>query len=646
MCLPRMGMAAVICLTSACFAVGLSASAQEKAPRDKLGKRICGVVFTDVGGKHQPLDDLKGKKAVVVIFLSFECPVSTGYAPVLAELANTYGKRGVAFVGVSVGEEETAAQTARQARELKLPFPVFADRSGATAAAFRAAITPEVFVLDSDLVLRYRGRIDDRYAARLQQKPRIGRQDLRQALDELLAGKVVSEPATLAVGCPIQRPIPSPGAGKGVTGKVTFYRDVLPILQRRCQSCHRPGEVGPFSLLTYRQAVRWAEDIKSYTQDHKMPPWKPADGPAFVGERRMPQKEIATLAAWVDGGTPAGDPKEAPPPRRFRKDWHFGPPDYVLSVPADFELAAEGPDVYRCFVLPTHFAEDKYVAAIEVRPSCRQVVHHAILFVDTRGAGRKIEERVRQRPQTNDPDQGPGYSLPLSFAFLPGFFPEGGLGGWAPGMAPRKLPPGVGYRLPKGADIVLQIHYHRNGRAVKDCTQVGLYFCKEKAVRHLQGLTVPASFLAIPAGARHYRVAGKMVLRQDCRLYAIMPHMHLLGKQIKLTMTPPGGKTRTLIHISDWDFNWQEDYFFQEPIFAPAGTRFDIEGIYDNSEGNPFNPFQPPRRILAGMATTNEMCVGFLGATAEQPGPIRYDIGVRLPGIGWLPGGGIPSFGL
>jgi peroxiredoxin len=638
--LPRIIIAAVPCLASACLVVGLSAPAQEKAPRDKLGEYIKGVAFTDAGGKRHALDDLKGKKAVVVVFLSFECPVSTSYAPALADLARTYGKRGVAFVGVSVGEEETAEQAARQARELGLPFPIFADRRGSAASAFKAAITPEVFVLDSKLVLRYRGRIDDRYAARLQQKTRIGRHDLRQALDELLAGKIVSEPATLAIGCPVQLPTPQ------ATGKVTFYRDVLPILQRRCQGCHRPGEVAPFSLLTYRQAMRWAEDIKSYTHDRKMPPWKPADGPEFVGDRRMPEKEIATLAAWVDGGRPAGDPKDAPPPRRFRDGWQFGPPDYVLTVPEDFELAADGSDVYRCFVLPTHFAEDRYVAALEVRPSRRQVVHHAILFVDTRGAGRKIEERVRRRPQKNDPDRGPGYSLPLSFAFLPGFFPEGGLGGWAPGMAPRKLPPGVGYRLPKGADIVLQVHYHRSGRAEKDRTQVGLYFCKEKSVRHLQGLTVPASFLVIPAGAHKFRVEGKMVLRQDCRLYAIMAHMHLLGKQIKLTMTPPGGKTRTLIHITDWDFNWQEDYFFQEPIFAPAGTRFDIEGIYDNSDANPFNPFQPPRRILAGMATTNEMCVGFFGATAERPGPIRYDIGVRLPGLGWLPGGGIPSFGL
>jgi peroxiredoxin len=625
---------------AACLLAGLSCPAQEKAPRDRLGEKIADVALHAAGGKQTALHDFKGKRAVVVAFLSFDCPVCTAYCPTLAELAGTYAKRGVAFLGIVPGEDEPAEQVARQARELGLPFPVFADRSRAAAAAFRAAVTPEVFVLDSDLVLRYRGRIDDRYAARLQQKPRVGRHDLRQALDEVLAGRAVSEPATRAVGCAVDRPAPR------ATGKVTFHRDVLPILQQRCQGCHRPGDVAPFSLMTYRQAVRWAEDIKSYTQSRKMPPWKPAAGPALVGDRRMPEKEITTLAAWVDGGTPEGDRGDAPPPRRFADGWQLGQPDLVLTVPDTFELGPSGSDLYRCFVLPTQFSEDRFVSAVEVRPGSRRVVHHALLFVDKRGRGRRIEEREKRRQPGRDADRGPGYSLPLSFAFLPGFFPDAALSGWAPGMSPRRLAPGVGYYLPKGADIVLQVHYHRSGRVEKDRPTVGLYFCKEKSPRRLQGVSVPGPFLMIPAGVRNYRVEGRVWVRQDCKLYAIMPHMHLLGRQIKITMTPPGGKTLTLMYVKDWDFNWQEDYFFREPIDAPKGTRFDVEGVYDNTDANPYNPFHPPRSILAGMETTNEMCVGFLGAAADRPGPIRYDIGVRLPGVGWVPGGVIPTFGL
>src|SRR5262249_5237875 len=179
---------------------------------------------------------------------------------------------------------------------------------------------------DRDFVVRYRGRIDDGFAARLKKKPEVSRHDLRAALDEILAGKAVSTARTDPVGCPIQYP----GARKA-TGKVTYYRDLLPVLQKRCQACHRPGEVGPFSLLTYKQAVNWADDVKSYTQSRKMPPWMPNESVPFQGERRMTDKEIATLAAWVDGGTPEGDPKDAPPPRKFADGWQLGKPDLILE---------------------------------------------------------------------------------------------------------------------------------------------------------------------------------------------------------------------------------------------------------------------------------------------------------------------------
>lgn len=591
-------------------------------------------------GPHYLREVLHDRRVLVVVFYSFDCPMCTAYAPVLGELAARYAGRGVGFVGVVVGEEESAAEVARQARQLGLPFPVWVDRSGRVAAALEARVTPEVVVLDAQEQVRYRGRIDDRYAGRLQPRPQVQRHDLQEALEALLAGRPVPQPTTEALGCPLSRPTPR------ADGPVTFYRDVLPILQRHCQSCHRPGEVAPFSLLTYRQAVRWGQDIKSYTQARKMPPWKPVAGVDFVGDRRLSAQEIATLAAWVDGGMPAGDARQAPPPVRFTTDWQLGPPDCILTLPEDFELAAAGPDVYRCFVLPTHFDEDKYVSAVEVRPGNRRVVHHAVLFVDRHHAGRRVAARWQERSAATDPDRGPGYSLPLSFAFLPGFLPEGGLSGWAPGMLPRRLPPGVGYWLPRGADIVLQLHYHRSGRPEKDRTQVGLYFCREKNVQRLQGLTLPAAFAYIPAGAARYRVEGKAWLRQDCQIYALMPHMHLIGKEIRLTMTPPGGPKRTLIDIRDWDFNWQEDYFLRQPLSVPAGTCFEVEGIYDNSAANPFNPFQPPRTIWAGLETTNEMCVVFLGATSPQPGLIRYDLGLRLPGLGWLPKGVIPAWGL
>jgi peroxiredoxin len=587
---------------------------------DKLGQKIDRVTFTDAAGKPFTLRDLKDRQAVLVVFLSFECPVSTSYSEPLAGLARTYGERGVTFLGVSTGDED-AAQLAKYCQEYKIPFPVYKDERHAVAEAFHAAVTPEAFLLDRHLVLRYRGRIDDSYAARLKKNLQITRHDLRQALDELLAGKPVSEPATRAVGCPISHE----ATPRAATGRVTFYRDVLPILQSNCQTCHRPGEVGPFALMTYRQAVNWAGDIKGYTQSRKMPPWKPVDGPAFQHDRKLSNHEIATLAAWADGGTPAGDPKDAPPPRRFVEGWQLGQPDLVLTPDAAFQVGAGGPDLFRCYVLPTNLPEDRYVTAFEVRPGNRRVVHHTLQFIDTLGQARKLERAEREREKkAGAADLGPGYSSAMGI----GFVPRGGMGGWAPGQVARHLPEGTGYFLPKGADLVLQVHYHRDGRVETDRPSIGLYFARKPVQRRFQGLVVAGGqgrlrFFAIPAGKDHVAVHGRTWVDQDCTLYSVMPHMHLIGREVKVTMTPPGGPPRTLVAITDWDYNWQETYFFKEPIAVKTGTRFDIEAVYDNSTGNPNNPNQPPRLVTFGQQTTDEMLFGFLGATSDRPGRIK-----------------------
>ncbi len=610
------------------------ASAAPKPSTDKLGKKIDNVTFPAASGKPLALYDFKGKKAVVVVFLSFDCPVSTSYSQALATLSQTYQDKGVAFLGVTTNEDEDAAQVAKQAREYRLPFPVVQDAKLAAANAFKADVTPEAFVLDRHFILRYRGRIDNGYAARLKKNQQITSHDLRQALDEVLAGKPVSAPATPAIGCAIVRD----AKPKAATGTVTFYRDVLPILQNRCQTCHRPGEVGPFSLLTYKQAVNWASDIKEYTQSRKMPPWKPTEGVAFHNERKLPANEIATLAAWVDGDTPAGSPKDAPPPRQFPAGWQLGKPDLVLTPPGDFQVGPSGNDIFRCFVLPTNLTEDKYVTAVEVRPANPRVVHHALLYIDTQGRGRKLQEAEQDRAKKpTELDVGPGYSSKMGVGFLP----YGGLSGWAPGMMPRFLPAGTGYHLPRGSDVVMQVHYHRDGRLEKDRPSVGLYFAKKPVQKPFKGTIIAGSnggtgrlrlFFMIPAGKPDFKLTGSTWLDEDCTLYTVMPHMHLLGKKIKVTITPPGGRPRTLVAIDDWDYNWQETYQLKQPIQVKAGTRFDVEAVYDNSKDNPNNPFNPPRAVWFGEQTTNEMCFVFLGATStNKRGRIRAHFEPKEP---------------
>jgi peroxiredoxin len=597
---------------------GAEGRVDAEVPVDKLNKKIDNVTLKDAAGKTHSLYDLKDKKAIVVVFLSFECPVSTSYSSHLAELAKTYRDKQVAFVAVNSSDDGDAAHVAKRAEEYKLPFPVFKDDNFRAADAFKAATVPSAFVLDRNFVLRYRGRIDNGYYARLKKNGRVTRPDLRQALDEVLAGKPVAAPATKPIGCAIVRERKT-----RKDGAVTFYRDVLPIVQKNCQECHRPGAVGPFALMTYKQAVNWADDIKEYVQERKMPPWKPVEGPAFHNERKLSDKDIRTLAAWVDGGTPEGDPRDAPPPRRFVEGWRLGKPDLVLTVPEEMIVGPSGPDLFRCFVLPTGLGEDKFVTAVEVRPSNSRIVHHTLNFFDASGKGRELEKEERDKQDDKQADRGPGYTAAMGLGFRPAAGKVGGLGGWAPGNLPHQLPKGYGYFLPKGSDVIVQVHYHRNGRVEKDRTSIGLYFAKDGQTKRWKGMVLPGRFLVIPPGNAHFRVQGGMEVLQECTLYSVMPHVHVLGREIKVTLTPPEGKKTTLVAIKDWEYNWQETYWFKEPIRVKPGTRLEVEAVYDNSDKNPNNPFSPPRWVKFGEQTTDEMCYVFFGASAETPGGIK-----------------------
>ena len=598
--------------------VGPVAGADADLGVDPLNTRIDSVTLKDADGKLVSLLELKERnRAIVVVFLSFDCPVSTSYAPVLAELAKSYADKRVAFLGVACNDEGDAAQIVRQAAEFKLPFRVLKDERLRAAEAFKADTVPSAFVLDHHLNLRYRGRIDNGYSARLK-KTKVTRSDLRLALDEVLADKPVTAPVTPAVGCPLIRETKT-----RQDGTVTFHRDVLPILQEHCQGCHRPGAVGPFALMNYKQAVKWAGDIKEYTQERKMPPWKPVDGPAFHNERKMSERDIRTLAAWVDAGMPAGDPQDAPPPRQFVEGWQLGQPDLVLTIPEEMTLGPSGPDLFRCFVLPTNLTEDKYVTAVELRPGNSRIVHHSLNFYDLSGKARALEKKARQKDDGKQSDHGPGYSVAMGLGFIPDPGMVGGLSGWAPGMIIRHLPQGYGYFLPKGADVVLQLHYHRNGRVEKDRTSIGLYFAKDDKVQRFKGMVLPGRFLAIPPGSEHFRVQGGLEVQQECKLYSVMPHMHMLGREVKVTLTPPRGPRTTLVAIKDWDYNWQETYWLKEPITIEPGTRLEVEAFYDNSSKNPNNPSDPPRWVKFGEATTDEMCYIFFGATSDTPGRIK-----------------------
>jgi hypothetical protein len=576
-------------------------------------------------GRSVSLASVAGKKATVLVFLSFECPMSNSYLADLAALARRH-RGSVVVLGVC---------STRPAGEHG--FPIYLDPKGHAARALCARVTPEAFVLDARLVLRYAGRIDDRYTARLKEKARANSFDLADALADVVAGKAVRTPYTQALGCPLDT------AGPAVVrpAEVTYRRHVAPILQKHCQSCHRPGEIGPFALTTYTQARRWASDIKEFTRARKMPPWMPRGAGVFRHERRLTDQEIATLSAWVDAGAPEGAGTVATPPVQSSDGWRHGKPDLVLTPTETFHLGARGPDLFRCFVLPTGLKENQWIVGYDVRPGNPRIVHHTLHFFDRTGMGRSLQKREQARPiPAGAVDRGPGYSVAMGVGFLPAESDKdelpafGGIGGWAPGQGPQFLPAGAGMFLPKGSDFLLQVHYHRDGKAGADRTQVGLYFARKPVEQPWQTVVVeglrPGE--VIPAGKARHQVRRSVWLHTPCHLQNVMPHMHLLGRSVQVTLTLPGGRTRTLVDIPDWDYRWQETYWFREPILAPAGSRIEVMGVFDNSADNPSNPHSPPRPVAMGEQTTDEMLYAFLGATSTKKPWVVVNYRTRPPG--------------
>lgn len=408
---------------------------------------------------------------------------------------------------------------------------------------------------------------------------------------------------------------------------VSFTRNVAPILYAHCVSCHRPGEVAPFPLRTYEEVKKHARQIADVTDTRTMPPWKAEQGAdVFHDARRLSADEIGILSKWVKQGFPQGNPADLPPMPQFTEGWQLGEPDAVVDPGEDFHVPAEGPDIYRCFVFPTHFGEDRYLAAMEVRPGNRRIVHHAMGYVDVTGRARALDAA----------DPGPGYT---AFGGV-GFAPAGTLDGWGPGIIPRRLPDGVGMFLPKDSDIVVQLHYHPDGKAEADRTRIGLYFCNTKAkpVDKRLHMAVALNFgVDVPAGEANHEEQASLTIPADITLLRLAPHMHLLGRDITVSATFPDGARRVLVGVPAWDFRWQGIFSFKEPVKLPRGTTVDVVAHYDNTAANPDNPSRPPREVRWGEGTDDEMCVAALFYTVDAE---HVTEGVSGSAIMPVPGGG------
>ena len=428
-----------------------------------------------------------------------------------------------------------------------------------------------------------------------------------------------------------------PTAIADAKAKPTFTEDIAPIIYNNCTECHRTGQAAPFTLKSYNDVKKRARLITKVTEDHYMPPWHPVEGHGkFVDERRLTTDELATLKNWHKTGMAEGPADKLPEPPKFASDWLLGKPDLIVKMPKAYTMRADGSDIYRSFCIPMDLKEDKWVAGFEVRPSARAVLHHVIIRIDQSGEARKADgakgtpgfsgmrgigrsSRGSRRGGSNDVFSG---SL-------------GGLGGWAVGGTPRILPLGLARKLPAGADLVLNSHFHPSGKEEEEQTTIGLYFTDKKPDRTLIGFQVPPIFgsisgLDIPAGESNYELKSKFTTPVDIDLIGVGAHMHYIGHTAKAHATLPDSTIKPLFYIDDWDFNWQGRYIYDEPIRLPAGTTVEGTVSFDNSAANPHNQFNPPRRVRWGLESSDEMgSVIFSAVPASEADLDEFNAAVR-----------------
>ena len=548
---------------------------------------VDGFVLRDYRGQKYALRDFCDDSFVVVAFVGVECPLSKLYAPRLEQLRQEYASRKIAFIGIDSNFQDSPADLAAFVRDHQLTFPLLRDAGNKVANQFGAQRTPEVFVLDKDQAVRYQGRIDDQYgrtATSGYARPKAEHRDLATALDELLAGKEVGISKTVAAGCLI-------GRTSAVTskGSISYCNQIARILQQRCVNCHRKGEIAPFPLTEYEEVVGWANTIREALIHRRMPPWfaSPAHG-SFTNNNQMSNAERERVYAWIDDGCPRGEDSDLPS-QEVQVGWQISTPDQVVYLsPEPVDVPAQGVIDYRYYTVDPGWVEDKWIRAIEVRPSNRAVVHHIILYFKQPG------DNVQAVSRNN-------------------------LGGYVPGAGVRFYADGVAVLVPANSKLVFQMHYTPNGSPQKDRSYAGFIFAQPNSVQQVAdtGAALNSTF-AIPPGADDYQVEAQHHFNKNVRLLWLSPHMHLRGKSFRFEARYPDGSREILLDVPHYDFSWQISYRLAEPKPMPSGTVLHCTAHFDNSHNNLANP-DPTATVLFGPQTWHEMMIGWFGTVTDKP---------------------------
>lgn len=560
-------------------------------PAPAIGDRAPAIVLKDIRWLPRTLADFGQRPAIVLAFTAVECPIAQRYVPRLVELEKEYRERGVQFALVDACAGDTLVEAAADAVERGVEFPLLKDFGGGAAAALGVTRTPEVVVLDGELRLRYRGRIDAQY--RLGGvKPDRGREDLRLALDAVLAGKPVEVEDTPVDGCAISAettPVPLPD--------VTWAEHVAPIVFRRCAECHVAKGEAPFTLTSYADVAKRLAMIDEVVAEQRMPPWYGSRAHGEIANvRSLSATERTLVRGWIAAGAPEGDAAEAPPaPQPRASDWRIGEPDLVVTQLGVEEIPADGYVPYRYVALPHVFLSDTWVSAIEIRGDRPASLHHANLaFIE-------IGKKFRM---------------------------ENFLTGTVPGGDPMQLDPGCAALIPAGSVLGLECHYVTTGKRERCRISVALKFPREVVEKRLHHAQIANLRFEIPPYAPAHPVAAQRTFRDAITGVGMFSHMHLRGRDMTFKAVYPDGRDEILLRVPNYSFDWQQSYRWAPGTKRfPAGTRVEVLAHFDNSTFNPFNP-DPSRAVRFGQQTFDEMMYGFFFyyVDGEQLG-LRVDPG-------------------
>lgn len=579
---------------SACVVLSLVTAGTAADSSPVLGRKLSELALKDHRGREWTLQDFADKPVLVVVFTGTECPLVQLYASRLQKLSTELADQGVAVISLNANQQDNLTEIGAQVRTLGLTFPILKDLQNKVADQLGARRTPEAFVLDHNRVVRYYGRIDDQYSVGGKQRTAPTREDLKEAVREILAGKPVSIAETETVGCLIGK-VRQPQTDAAVT----YSNQISRLLQTHCVDCHRPHEIGPFSLTDYDEVAGWADMILEVTEQRRMPPWhaSPEHG-KFANARVLSQDELQLLRDWVDSGAPEGDRSQLPAPKTYTEGWQLPrEPDLVIPMAkTPFKVPAEGEVRYQHFSVETGFTEDKWVQAMEIVPGNRAIVHHTIVFAAAAG------ERFNGE--------------------------RGFLAAYVPGLRPMPYPDGMAKRIPAGAKLVFQMHYTPNGTAQEDITSIGLIFADPaKVMQEVTTISVGSNRFKIKPQEDNQQFSSNVLTAPtDLRLLSLSPHMHLRGKSFRYEMTWPDGRKETLLDVPNYDFNWQTAYALADELVIPRGAKIQAFAAFDNSPNNLANP-DPTATVVWGDQSWEEMLLGYFDVAVPRSESSAAELG-------------------